>query len=256
LASLQEMSLPNFPLLSEKETSKLLAKARKGDRKARENLVNSNFRLVFNIVKRFEGRGYEQDDLFQVGAIGLIKAIDHFDPGYGVKFSTYAVPLIIGEIRRFLRDDNPVKVTRALKERGILVKRVRENLIGVLGREPTVTEIAEAMQCGKDEVITALEAAQPIISLFEAVSQSQNDSEPLCIIDSLKNEDGQEAWFEQIALRQAFTNLSSRERQIIWLRFFQDKTQAEIGALLGLSQVQVSRLERQTVSRLREHLET
>ena len=134
MASLQEMSLPNFPLLSEKETSKLLAKARKGDRKAREKLVNSNFRLVFNIVKRFEGRGYEQDDLFQVGAIGLIKAIDHFDPGYGVKFSTYAVPLIIGEIRRFLRDDNPVKVTRALKEKGILVKRARERLIGILGR--------------------------------------------------------------------------------------------------------------------------
>jgi RNA polymerase sporulation-specific sigma factor len=255
MASLQEMSLPNFPLLSEKETFKLLAKARKGDRKAREKLINSNFRLVYNIVKRFEGRGYDQDDLFQVGAIGLIKAIDHFDPGYGVKFSTYAVPLIIGEIRRFLRDDNPVKVTRALKERGILVKRARENLIGALGREPTVAELAEAMGCGKDEVITALEAAQPIISLFETVSQTQSDSEPLCIIDSLKNEDGQESWFEEIALRQAFTNLSPREQQIIWLRFFQDKTQAEIGALLGLSQVQVSRLERQAVSRLREHFD-
>ncbi len=254
MASLQEMNLPNYPLLSEKETSKLLAKTRQGDPKAREKLVNSNFRLVFNIVKRFEGRGYDQDDLFQVGAIGLIKAIDNFDQGYGVKFSTYAVPLIIGEIRRFLRDDNPVKVTRALKEKGILVKRVRERLIGALGREPTVMEIAEAMQCGKDEVITALEAAQPIISLFETVSQ--NDSEPLCLIDSLKSEDGQDTWFEQIALRQAFIGLSPRERKIIWLRFFQDKTQAEIGALLGLSQVQVSRLERQAVNRLREHLET
>jgi RNA polymerase sporulation-specific sigma factor len=254
MASLQEMSLPNFPLLPEKETARLLAKVRKGDTRARDKLVNSNFRLVFNIVKRFGGRGYDQDDLFQVGAIGLIKAIDNFDPKFEVKFSTYAVPLIIGEIRRFLRDDNPIKVTRALKEKGILVKRMRENLVNTLGREPTVAEIAEAMQCGKDEVITALEAAQPIISLFETVSQAQKDSEPLCIIDSLKNEDGQEAWFEQIALRQAFTNLSPRERQIIWMRFFQDKTQAEIGGLLGLSQVQVSRLERQAVSRLREHL--
>ncbi|MGD0154036.1 MAG: SigB/SigF/SigG family RNA polymerase sigma factor [Thermacetogeniaceae bacterium] len=254
MASLQEMSLPSFPLLSDKETFKLLAKARKGDHRAREKLVNSNFRLVFNIVKRFEGRGHEQEDLFQIGIIGLIKAIDNFDPGFGVKFSTYAVPLIIGEIRRFLRDDNPVKVTRALKEKGILVKRMREKLIGALGREPTATEIAEAMQCSKDEVITALEAAQPIISLFETVAQK--DNEALCIIDSLKNEDGQEAWFEQIALRQAFTNLSSRERQIIWLRFFQDKTQAEIGGLLGLSQVQVSRIERQAVSRLREHLQS
>jgi len=254
MASLQEMSLPNFPLLSEKETFKLLAKARKGDTKARDKLVNSNFRLVFNIVKRFGGRGYDQDDLFQVGAIGLIKAIDNFDPKFEVKFSTYAVPLIIGEIRRFFRDDNPIKVTRALKEKGILVKRMRENLVRTLGREPTVAEIAEAMQCGKDEVITALEAAQPVISLFETVSQSQKESEPICIIDSLKNEDGQEAWFEQIALRQAFTNLAPRERQIIWMRFFQDKTQAEIGGLLGLSQVQVSRLERQAVSRLREHL--
>jgi RNA polymerase sporulation-specific sigma factor len=252
MASLQDMSLPNFPLLSDKETFKLLAKSRRGDHKAREKLVKSNFRLVFNIVKRFEGRGYDQDDLFQIGVIGLIKAIDNFDPAFQVKFSTYAVPLIIGEIRRFLRDDNPVKVTRALREKGILVKRAREKLIGALGREPTVAEIAEDMQCGRDEVIAALEAAQPIISLFETVSQK--DSEPLCVIDSLKSEDSQEAWFEQIALRQAFVNLSPRERQIIWLRFFQDKTQAEIGAVLGLSQVQVSRLERQAVARLREHL--
>ena len=215
MASLQEMSLPNFPLLSEKETFRLLGKSRKGDRKAREKLVNSNFRLVFNIVKRFEGRGYDQDDLFQIGIIGLIKAIDNFDPKFGVKFSTYAVPLIIGEIRRFLRDDNPVKVTRALKEKGILVKRMREKLIGDLGREPTVMEIAEGMTCSKDEVISALEAAQPIISLFETVSQK--DSEPLCIIDSLKSEDNQDAWFDQIVLRQAFTNLSAREQQIIWL---------------------------------------
>ncbi len=253
MATLQEMSLPNFPLLSEKETFRLLARARKGDRKAREKLAHGNFRLVFNIVKRFEGRGHDLDDLFQIGVIGLIKAIDNFDPDYGVKFSTYAVPLIIGEIRRFLRDDHPVKVTRALKERGIAAKRAREKLVGDLGREPTVAEIADALHCGKDEVITALEAAQPLISLFESVSQGGADSHSL--LESLPSEEGQEnTWFEKIALHQAFGNLSTRERQIIWLRFFQDKTQAEIGLQLGLSQVQVSRLERQAVSRLREQL--
>jgi RNA polymerase sporulation-specific sigma factor len=253
MATLQEMSLPNFPLLSEKEKVKLLAKARKGDRKAREKLVHGNFRLVFNIVKRFEGRGYDPDDLFQIGVIGLIKAIDNFDPAYGVKFSTYAVPLIIGEIRRWLRDDHPVKVTRALKEKGIAVKRARERLVNDLGREPTVAEIAEALNCSRDEVVTALEVAQPMISLFETVSQGGGDSHSL--IDSLQSEDGQEsAWFEKIALHQAFSSLSPRERQIIWLRFFQDMTQAEAGARLGLSQVQVSRLERQAVARLREQM--
>ncbi|MDH7576257.1 MAG: SigF/SigG family RNA polymerase sporulation sigma factor [Bacillota bacterium] len=252
--SLQEMGLPRFPLLSERETLRLLKKAHKGDHRAREKLINCNFRLVFNIVKRFEGRGFDLEDLFQIGAIGLIKAIDNFDVTYGVKFSTYAVPMIIGEIRRFLRDDRPVKVSRALKEKGIRVKRIREQLVREFGREPTIAEIADALELGKDEVVTALEATQLPISIFETFYHDEN-KDNLCILDHLKIEDEEEqVWLEKIALREALLNLPDRERKIIWLRFFQDKTQAEVGALLGLSQVQVSRLERQAVAKLRKYL--
>jgi len=254
MGSLQDMSIPRFPLLSERDTVRLLKKARKGDQRAREKLVNCNFRLVFNIVKRFEGRGFDPEDLFQIGVIGLIKAIDNFNPDYGVRFSTYAVPMIIGEIRRFLRDDHPIKVTRALKEKGILIKRMREKLVRELGREPTVGEIAGALNLGKEEVAAALEAAQLPISLFETLN-NHNEGDSLSVLDCLKSEGEQEhAWLEKIALRDALTRLPERERRIIWLRFFEDKTQAEVGALLGLSQVQISRLERQAVARLRDHL--
>lgn len=254
MGSLQEMGLPRFPLLSERETLRLLKKAHKGDRRAREKLINCNLRLVFNIVKRFEGRGFDLEDLFQIGMIGLIKAIDNFDPAYGVKFSTYAVPMVIGEIRRFLRDDHPIKVSRALKEKGIRVKRARENLVHEFGREPTVAEIAEALEVGREEVVTALEAAQLPISIFETVHHD-DAGDALCLLDNLKCENDQEqVWLERVALREALARLPARERQIIWLRFFQDKTQTEVGVLLGLSQVQVSRLERQAVARLREYL--
>lgn len=256
MGSLQEMSIPRFPLLSEEETFRLLKKARKGDRKAREKLINCNYRLVFNIIRRFEGRGYEAEDLFQIGVIGLIKSIDNFDSDYGVKFSTYAVPMIIGEIRRFLRDDHPIKVSRALKEKGILVKRAREKLIQELNREPTVSELAGYLNLGKEEIAAALDAAQLPLSLFEAVS-SDDQGDSICVFDCIESGDGQEhAWLEKIALREAMAELPTRERQILWLRFFQDKTQAEVGAILGLSQVQVSRLERQAVARLRENMES
>jgi RNA polymerase sporulation-specific sigma factor len=253
MSSFQEMSIPRFPLLSERETFNLLKKAHRGDDRARERLINCNYRLVFNIVKRFTGHGYDSDDLFQIGVIGLIKGIDNFDPAYGVKFSTYAVPMIIGEIRRFLRDDHPVKVTRALKERGILVKRQAEKLTTELGREPTVSEMAQALDMEKEDVVAAQEAAQPPLSLFETVSHE--DGDPLSLIDYLKGEDNQEhKWLDSIALRQGLECLPERERRIILLRFFQDKTQTEVGLILGLSQVQVSRLERQAVSRLREQM--
>lgn len=258
MSPLQDMSIPRFPLLSEKETARLLKKARKGDRKAREKLVNCNYRLVFNIVKRFEGRGIELEDLFQIGVIGLLKAVDNFDPKYGVKFSTYAVPMILGEIKRFLRDDRPIKITRALKERGILVKKMYEKLVCELGREPTVKEIAEALNFSKEEVSMALEAAQLPISLFETIETDNSDEgDSLRVLDCVKSDGEQEGtWLEKIALRDALANLPERERRIIWLRFFEDKTQAEVGAMLGLSQVQVSRLERQAVARLRDFLRT
>lgn len=253
MASLQDMSIPSFPLLSEKETTRLLQKAHQGDRKAREKLANCNYRLVFNIVKRFEGRGYDSDELFQVGVVGLIKAIDNFKQEFGVKFSTYAVPMIIGEIRRFLRDDHPVRVTRALKEKGILVKRSREKLLRDYGREPTVGEIAEFLKMDREEILMALEAARLPISIFENLSHEDGDN--LNVLDCLRSdEDFDHSWLDRIALREALKSLPPRERQIIWLRFFKDRTQAEVGSLLGLSQVQVSRLERQAVARLREQL--
>lgn len=249
----QEMSLPRFPLLTDEETQQLLERARQGDQKAREKLVNCNYRLVFNIIKRFEGRGYENDDLFQIGVIGLIKAIDNFDPSFKVKFSTYAVPMIIGEIRRFLRDDHPIKITRAMKEKAVQVKQSRENLVRKLGREPTVAEIASDLGIASEDVVLAIEAAQLPVSLFETVGQAGNESSEL--IDYLSSHDEEEVgWLERIDLHDAMKFLPERERQIILMRYFHDKTQTEIGELMGLSQVQVSRLEQRAVAKLREYL--
>ena len=250
---LQDMSLPRFPLLKDEETLQLLEKSRRGDQKAREKLVNCNYRLVFNIIKRFEGRGYEDEDLFQIGAIGLIKAIDNFDPTFKVKFSTYAVPMIIGEIRRFLRDDHPVKITRAIKEKAVQVRHSRENLLRKLGREPTVAEIAADLGMENEDVVLAIEAAQFPVSLFETVGQAGYESSEL--IDYLSSHDEEETeWLESIDLRDAMKCLPEREQQIIFMRYFQDKTQTEIGALMGLSQVQVSRLEKRAVTKLREYM--
>ncbi|AFV11807.1 sporulation sigma-G factor SigG [Thermacetogenium phaeum DSM 12270] len=253
MGSLQDMSLPRFPLLPEKETLQLIKKAHQGDCQAREKLINCNYRLVFNIVKRFTGRGYDEDDLFQIGVIGLIKAIDNFDPSYGVKFSTYAIPMIIGEIRRFLRDDHPVKVARALREKAVDVKNTREKLMRKLDREPTVGELADALKMTKDEVLLALEAVQLPVSLFETIGNEGEESPRM--IDCLQEKADEETrWLERIDLRDALVRLPERERQIILLRYFQDKTQTEVGSLLGLSQVQVSRLERRAVAKLREYL--
>ncbi len=250
---LQDMSLPRFPLLSEDETLKLLEKTRQGDQKAREKLVNCNYRLVFNILKRFEGRGHDEEDIFQIGVIGLIKAIDNFDPSYNVKFSTYAVPMIIGEIRRFLRDDQPIKTTRALKERAVKAKQSRERLVRKLDREPTVEEIAQDLGIDKDDVVLAIEAAQFPVSLFERVGSEGEDSSQ--VIDCVPESDEDELkWLEKIDLKNALSCLPERERQLISLRYFHDKTQAEVGSQLGLSQVQVSRLEKRAFAKLRAYL--
>ena len=250
---LQDMSLPRFPLLKEEEVLQLLEKTHQGDEQAREKLVNCNYRLVFNIIRRFEGRGHEADDLFQIGVIGLIKAIDNFDISYDVKFSTYAVPMIIGEIRRFLRDDHPVKVTRAIKEKAVQVRYAREELGRKLDREPTVAEIAAELGMENEEVVLAIEAAQLPVSLFETVGQDGNDFNEL--INYLPSSDEEEAgWLESIDLHDAMERLPVREQQIVIMRYFQDKTQAEVGKIMGLSQVQVSRLEQKAVTKLREYL--
>ncbi|WP_227766075.1 RNA polymerase sporulation sigma factor SigF [Zhaonella formicivorans] len=249
---LSEMNLPRFPLLSEEEMVSLLTKAKNGDASARETLINCNLKLVFNLVQRFENRGYELEDLFQIGTIGLMKAIDKFDFSYNVKFSTYAVPMIIGEIRRFLRDDSPVKVSRAVKETAYKIHRTRENLIKELGREPTISEIAERLEVPREEIINAMEAVQMPTSIHETLYQDEGD--PIYILDQLSDEKEQESWFDKIALKEVLKKLPEKHRQVILLRFFQDKTQIEVAQVVGLSQVQVSRIERQALKNIKELL--
>lgn len=250
---LSEMNLPRFPLLSEEETLELLHRAKAGDQAARERLINCNLKLVFNIVQRFENRGYELEDLFQIGTIGLIKAIDKFDLNYQVKFSTYAVPMILGEIKRFLRDDNSVKVSRSLKETAFKVNRVREELAKKLGREPGIGEIAQALNLSREEIVAALEAIQSPGSIHDTLYQ--DDGDPIYVLDQLTNDSEQEpAWLDKIALKEVLMKLPEKHRKVIVMRFFQDKTQTEVAEKLGLSQVQISRIERQALARLRELL--
>lgn len=248
------MNLPRFPLLSDKEMKDLLKKARAGDSYARDKLVNCNLKLVFNLVKRFQNRGYELEDLFQIGCIGLMKAIDKFDLNYDVKFSTYAVPMIVGEIRRFLRDDNPVKVSRSIKETAYKVQQVRDMLVARLGREPTVGEVAAELGLSREEVVNALEAAKTPASIYESLHQDEGD--PIYLLDQLKStEDGESPWLERLSVKELLNRLPERDRQIITWRFFEDKTQSDIAGRLGLSQVQISRLERQALKKLKKFLE-
>ncbi|MGQ9532862.1 MAG: RNA polymerase sporulation sigma factor SigF [Desulfotomaculales bacterium] len=245
------MNLPRYPLLGDAETRVLLEKARAGDAVARERLVQCNLRLVFNLVQRFQNRGHDPEDLFQIGCIGLMKAIDKFDPQLNVKFSTYAVPMIVGEIRRFLRDDGQIKVSRSLKEMAWRVGRAREHLMGQLGREPSVGEVAEAVGCSREEVVAAMEVSQGITSIYE--STYQDDGEPIYLLDQLRGEEEQADWLaERLSLEDLLATLPGREQQILRWRFFEDRTQADVARRLGLSQVQVSRLERQALKRLRE----
>lgn len=247
---LSEMNLPRFPLLSGEEMKRLLHRVKEGDEEAREILVNHNLKLVFNLVQRFANRGYELEDLFQIGTIGLIKAIDKFDLSYDVKFSTYAVPLIIGEIRRFLRDDNPVKVSRSLKETVNKVHRTREELTLTLGHEPSVQEIAEHTGLTCEEIVTAMEAAQTPASIFDTIYQE--DGDPIFAIDAIAGETEESSgWFDRMALKEILKKLPEREKKVLLLRFFEDKTQAEVAAVMDISQVQVSRIERQALKNIR-----
>ncbi|NMA69186.1 MAG: RNA polymerase sporulation sigma factor SigF [Desulfitobacterium sp.] len=250
---LTEMNLPRFPLLSDEEMMDLIRKAQGGDEEAREYLINCNLKLIFNLVQRFAHRGYELEDLFQIGTIGLIKAIDKFDFSFGVKFSTYAVPMIIGEIRRFLRDDHPVKVPRSYKELVYKVNRARESLSATLGREPTIGEIAENVGVEREEIVSALEAVQTPTSIYDTLYQ--DDSDPIYILDQLPEEkDLEPSWFEKIALKEVINKLSQREKMVLLMRFYEDKTQSEIASILNLSQVQISRIERGALHRIRQLL--
>ncbi len=222
----------------------LIIKAKAGDKQAQSVLVERNVGLVWSIVKRFQNRGYEVDDLFQIGSIGLIKAINKFDTSYDVKFSTYAVPMIIGEIKRFIRDDGIIKVSRSLKEISSKARITKEIMSKELGREPTINEIAQRMNISPEELVMAIEAGCTPESLYSTIGDGDNS--PILLIDRIDAADNNSEvdLIDKIAIRQILDTLDTRERQIIILRYFKEKTQVQIAKLLGISQVQVSRIEK------------
>jgi len=232
----------------------LIIKAKAGDRQAQATLVEKNVGLVWSIVKRFQNRGYEIDDLYQIGSIGLIKAINKFDASYDVKFSTYAVPMIIGEIKRFIRDDGIIKVSRSLKEIASKARITKEIISKELGREPSVNEIAERMNVSTEELVLALEAGCSPESLYNTVGEGDNS--PILLIDRINadNNSSEVDLIDKIAIRQILDSLDARERQIIILRYFKEKTQVQIAKLLGISQVQVSRIEKKILKDIKQKM--
>lgn len=235
------------------ETMKLIEMAHEGDKAARDQLVTENFGLIWSIVRRFMGRGYEPEDLFQIGCIGIMKAIDKFDMSYDVKFSTYAVPMITGEIKRFLRDDGIIKVSRSIKEMALKVKRAREELVFRFGREPTVEEIAGEVGASKEEVAASIEAGAEVESLYRSVNK--NDENSILLIDKIEEESSaQEELINRMVLRDLLIQLSDKDREIIIRRYYYNETQSQIATKLGISQVQVSRLEKKILKQMREKL--
>jgi len=243
----------HLKVLSDEEKRALLLRVRAGDEAARAELISGNLRLVLSIIQRFSGRRENADDLFQVGCIGLVKAVDNFNVDMDVKFSTYAVPMIIGEIRRYLRDNNAIRISRSVRDLAYRALQAREELLAIKEGEPTVDEIAARLGEKKDAVMHAMEAIVEPISLYEPVYNDNGDS--LYLMDQLADtSDGDEAWLENIVLREAMKQLSERERKIINLRFFRNKTQMEIAEEIGISQAQVSRLEKATLEKIRRQL--
>lgn len=236
------------------ETAVLLRRAQAGEKEAREVLIEQNLGLVHHIVKRFFGRGYEAEDLFQIGVIGLMKAIDKFNTAFEVKFSTYAVPLIAGEIKRFIRDDGMVKVSRSLKENGMKVKYARERLNGSLGREPSLLEVAQEAGLTSEEVVLAMEANVQVESIYKSVYQ--NDGNEIYMVDQLADEsrDEQEGLLNHLVVKQLLCCLPEKEQKLIILRYYHDKTQTEVAKMLGISQVQVSRMEKKILLGMREKM--
>ncbi|MCI9139341.1 MAG: RNA polymerase sporulation sigma factor SigF [Lachnospiraceae bacterium] len=235
------------------DTIVLLERSHKGDKEAREELVEKNLGLVHHIVRRFAGRGYDMEDLFQIGSIGLLKAIDKFDLQYDVKFSTYAVPMIAGEIKRFLRDDGMIKMSRSLKETAMKARVAQEKLSHEKGREATLEEISKEIGMEMSDVVMALDANVEVESLYKTIYQG--DGGDIYLMDKLKEErDGNEGVMNRMVIEGLLKNLDEKEREIIILRYFQDKTQSEIALALGISQVQVSRLEKRILRQMRERL--
>lgn len=238
-------------VLSNEEKEELFIKMRQGDMEAREKLINGNLRLVLSVLQRFAGRGDNMDDLFQVGCVGLIKSIDNFDLSLNVQFSTYAVPMIIGEIRRYLRDNNPIRVSRSIRDLAYKALQAREKITKELNREPTVEEIAKEVGVNKEEIVFSFEAIQDPLSLQEPVFNDGADS--LYIIDQVKDsKNTDERWADNITIEQAMKKLNDREKMIITKRFFDGRTQMEVASEIGISQAQVSRLEKDAIHRIKK----
>lgn len=243
-------------LLKESEKRELLNIIKNGSpaekKKARDKMINGNLRLVLSVIQRFTNRGENPDDLFQVGVIGLIKAIDNFNPTLDVRFSTYGVPMIIGEIRRFLRDNNSVRVSRSMRDTAYRAMQIKEQLTNENNREPTVEEIAKIMEMPKEQVVLALEAIVEPVSLYEPVFSDGNDT--IYVMDQIGDKNDDSTWLEEIAVKEAITNLSDREKRILSMRFFRGKTQMEVAAEIGISQAQVSRIEKGALDTIKKNI--
>lgn len=242
-----------LPILNNEEKEKLFERIEQGDKEAREAYIRGNLRLVLSVIKRFSQSNENVDDLFQIGCIGLIKAIDNFDSSLDVKFSTYAVPMIIGEIRRFLRDNNAIRVSRSLKDTAYKAIYARENLTRLHAKEPTITEIAAEIGIPKEDIVYALDAIQNPMSLYEPVYTEGGDT--LYVMDQISDKKNREDnWVENISLSEAMKRLNERENEIITLRFFEGKTQMEVAEYIGISQAQVSRLEKNALAVMKKYL--
>ena len=242
-----------LPSLSAQETHELLRRVQEGNQSARERLVEGNLRLVLSVIQRFSNRGENADDLFQVGCVGLLKAIDNFDVNLNLRFSTYGVPMILGEIRRYLRDNSSIRVSRSMRDTAYRVLQVREKLQRETQREPCIEEIARELELPREEVVFALDAIVDPVSLFEPVYSEAGDT--MCVMDQVRDtKNTDEDWLEHIALKEAMSHLSERERRILALRFCDGKTQMEVSSEIGISQAQVSRLEKNAIKFIRKEI--
>lgn len=239
-------------VLKESEKMNLLKRVKDGDKQAREELVNGNLRLVLSVIQRFTQRGENLDDLFQVGCIGLIKSIDNFDISQNVRFSTYAVPMIIGEIRRYLRDNNAIRISRSMRDTAYKAMQIKEQLTNANMREPTVEEIAAQMDVPKEEIVLALESVVDPVSLYEPVYSDGGDT--IYVMDQIGDTNDDRTWLDELALKEAMRSLGEREKKILNLRFFKGMTQIEVSAEIGISQAQVSRLEKGALERIKKQL--
>ena len=248
---ISNVNTANLPVLSNKEKEELLRKVKNGDNEAREEFINGNLRLVLSVIQRFQNRGENADDLFQIGCVGLIKALDNFDLNQNVQFSTYAVPMIIGEIRRYLRDNNPIRVSRSVRDLAYKSLQVKERLTKETGKEPTIEQIAKVLEIYKEEIAFSLDAIQDPVSLQEPIYK--DGSENLYIEDQVRdNKNIDEKWAENLTIAQALAKLNKREKDIIARRFFDGRTQMEVAEEIGISQAQVSRLEKDAINRIRK----